>query len=144
MNAPHDRYSDELLSTILRGVKTIALLGASPRVDRPSNGVMRFLLSKGYHVIPVNPGLAGKEIHGQRVHAKLADIPEPVDMVDVFRAAQYLPAIVDEVLAMTPAPKVLWGQLSVRDDEAALRAEMVGITVIMDRCPAIEYPRLIG
>jgi len=144
MNAPHDRYSDELLSTILRGVKTIALLGASPRVDRPSNGVMRFLLSKGYHVIPVNPGLAGKEIHGQRVYAKLADIPEPVDMVDIFRAAQYLPEIVDEVLAMTPAPKVLWGQLSVRDDEAALRAEMVGITVIMDRCPAIEYPRLIG
>lgn len=144
MNAPHDRYSDELLSTILRGVKTIALLGASARVDRPSNGVMRFLLSKGYHVIPVNPGLAGKEIHGQRVYAKLADIPEPVDMVDIFRAAQYLPEIVDEVLAMTPAPKVLWGQLSVRDDEAALRAEMVGITVIMDRCPAIEYPRLIG
>ncbi|MBR0556044.1 CoA-binding protein [Ciceribacter sp. L1K23] len=144
MLLPHDRYDDELIATILRETKTIALLGASPNPDRPSNRVMRFLLSKGYDVTPVNPGQAGKELLGRKVFATLGDIPTAIDMVDVFRAPEYLPAIVDEMLAMTPMPRFLWGQLGVRDDEAALKAEMAGVVVVMDRCPAIEYPRLIG
>ncbi|NVP54517.1 CoA-binding protein [Mycoplana rhizolycopersici] len=140
----HDSYADYYLADILRDMRVIALVGASPNPERPSNRVMAFLLRKGYRVIPVNPGQAGKEIHGQLVHARLADISEPIDMVDVFRAASALPALVDEVLALNPLPKVIWGQLSVRDDRAAERAEAAGIKVVMDRCPAIEYPRLIG
>lgn len=140
----HDHYSDDYLKTILREVKTIALLGASPNPDRPSYRVMGFLLSAGYVVYPVNPGQAGKEILGQTVFAQLADIPGPIDMVDVFRAADFLDGIVDEILALPSIPKVLWGQLSVRDDKAAARAEAAGIRVVMDRCPAIEYPRFVG
>ena len=105
---------------------------------------MEFLLSKGYRVIPVNPGQAGKDIHGQHVVARLADIEEPVDMVDVFREPYSLPGIVDEVLALKHRPKVLWTQLGVVHEEAGNRAREAGVTVIMDRCPAIEYPRLIG
>ena len=138
----HDHYDNQYIAEILNSVKTIALVGASPNVARPTNGVMGFLLSRGYHVIPVNPGLAGKEIRGQKVYARLADIPEPIDMVEVFRAAEYLGAVVDEALALTPRPKVIWGQLSVRDDAAAAKAEAAGIRVVMDRCPAIEIPRL--
>jgi predicted CoA-binding protein len=140
----HDFYPDYYLADILRSTKVIALVGASPNPERPSQRVMAFLLRKGYRVIPVNPGQAGKEILGQRVVGRLADIEEPIDMVDVFRAANALPAVVDEVLALSPLPKVVWGQLSVRHDEAAARAEAAGIKVVMDRCPAIEYPRLIG
>ncbi|MCF6369979.1 CoA-binding protein [Rhizobium halophilum] len=140
----HDRYESDYIADILKTTRTIALLGASPNSDRPSNGVMRFLLSKGYEVIPVNPGQAGKEILGQKVYAKLADIPQPVDMVDVFRAAEYLDGIVDEVLALPQKPKAIWGQLSVRDDKAAAKAEAAGMKVVMNRCPAIEYPRLLA
>ncbi|MCD2181282.1 CoA-binding protein [Rhizobium sp. GN54] len=140
----HDSYSDFYLAEILRQTRVIALVGASPNPERPSNRVMAFLLRKGYRVIPVNPGQAGKEIHGQKVYARLADIPDPVDMVDVFRAAHALPALVDEVLALDPPPKAIWGQLTVRDDVAAAKAEAAGIKVVMDRCPAIEHPRLIG
>ena len=140
----HDRYDNDYIADILKTTKTIALLGASPNPDRPSNGVMRFLLSKGYEVIPVNPGQAGKEILGQKVYAKLADIPRPVDMVDVFRAAEHLGGIVDEAAALPQKPKVIWGQLSVRDDKAAAKAEASGIKVVMDRCPAIEYPQLMA
>lgn len=136
--------SDNEIRDILRTVKTIALLGASPKPERPSNGVMKFLLDRGYHVIPVNPGQAGKTIHGQRVVGQLADIDEPIDMVDVFRASDALPGIVDEILAMKKRPAVLWTQLNVIHEEAAQRAENKGIKVVMDRCPAIEYPRLIG
>lgn len=139
----HDNYDDAYITDILRQTKTIALTGASPNPARPSFGVMRFLLSKGYRVIPVNPGQADKDILGQTVYARLADIPEPVDMVDVFRAAEYLDDVVDEALAMHPRPRVIWGQLSVRDDDAAAKAEAAGLKVVMDRCPAIEYPRLI-
>ena len=138
----HAHYDDDHIRTILTSVKTIALLGASPNVDRPSYSVMRFLLSKGYHVIPVNPGQAGKEILAQKVYARLVDIPEPVDMVDVFRASEYLSGIVDEAIALSPRSKFIWGQLSVSDDAAAAKAEAYGISVVMDRCPAIEYPRL--
>ncbi|MFN4208384.1 MAG: CoA-binding protein [Agrobacterium albertimagni] len=140
--ADHDHYSAEDLRDILGSVRTIALLGASPKPDRPSFGVMRFLLSKGYTVYPVNPGQAGKEILGQTVYASMADIPEPIDMVDVFRAPEYLGEVVAEALALPNRPKVIWGQLTVRDDEALRPAEAVGIRVVMDRCPAIEIPRL--
>ena len=140
----HDTYPDYYLADILRQTKTIALVGASPNPERPSHRVMAFLLRKGYRVIPVNPGQAGKDIQGQTVVASLADIDEPVDMIDVFRAADALPALVDEVLAMKTPPKAFWGQLSVRHDAAAEKAEAAGIKVVMDRCPAIEYPRLIG
>jgi predicted CoA-binding protein len=140
----HDSYDPNLIRDVLKNTKRIAMIGASPNPSRPSNGVLRFLLSKGYDVVPINPGHAGKEIHGQTVVASLADIEGPIDMVDVFRAADQLPAVVDEVLALPNRPKVIWGQLTVRNDEAAKKAEDAGITVIMDRCPAIEYPRLVG
>jgi uncharacterized protein len=138
----HDAYETDYISGILKDTKTIALLGASPNPDRPSNRVMGFLLSKGYQVFPVNPGQAGKQILGQTVYAKLADVPQPVDLVDVFRAAEYLDGVVDEAIALDTKPKSIWGQLSVRDDKAAAKAEAAGIKVVMDRCPAIEYPRL--
>ncbi|RUM21229.1 CoA-binding protein [Rhizobium vallis] len=140
----HDTYTDDYLAEILRSIKTIALTGASPNPARPSNGVMGYLLSRGYEVIPVNPGQAGKQIQGRTVYTRLADIPVPIDMVDVFRAAEYLDGVVDEAMALKPLPKVIWAQLGVRDDAAAAKAEAAGIKVIMDRCPAIEYPRLIA
>ena len=140
----HDNYDRNLILDILKTTKNIAMIGASPNPARPSYGVMRFLLGKGYHVIPINPGHAGKDIQGQKVYASLADIEEDVDMVDVFRAADQLSSVVDEVLAMKKPPKVIWGQLTVRDDAAAAKAEAAGLTVIMDRCPAIEYPRVVG
>lgn len=140
----HDNYDRNLILDILKTTKNIAMIGASPNPARPSYGVMRFLLGKGYHVIPINPGHAGKDIQGQKVYASLADIEEDVDMVDVFRAADQLSSVVDEVLAMKRQPKVIWGQLTVRDDAAAAKAEAAGLTVIMDRCPAIEYPRVVG
>jgi uncharacterized protein len=140
----HDRYDDTYLAGILRSVKTIALLGASPNPARPSHGVMAYLLAHGYHVIPVNPGQAGKVLLGQKVYARLADVPEPIDMVEIFRATEYLPAIVDELLAVKPLPRVMWGQLGVRNDAAAKKAEAAGVMVVMNRCPAIEYPRLIA
>jgi predicted CoA-binding protein len=140
----HDSYPDYYITDILRSTKLIALVGASPNPERPSHRVMAFLLRKGYRVIPVNPGQAGKEILGQPVVARLADIDEPIDMIDVFRAAHALPSLVEEVLALDPLPKVIWGQLSVRHDGAAAIAEAAGIKVVMDRCPAIEYPRLVA
>ncbi|MFN7026736.1 MAG: CoA-binding protein [Pseudorhizobium sp.] len=140
----HDRYDNDYIATILKDTKAIALVGASPNPDRPSNSVMRFLLSKGYRVFPVNPGQAGKEIHGQKVYGSLSDIPEPIDVVDVFRAAEYLDGVVEEAIALPQKPKVIWGQLSVRDDQAAAKAEAAGLKVVMNRCPAIEYPRLMA
>jgi uncharacterized protein len=140
--AEHTHYSNDYLKDILGKVKTIALLGASPKPDRPSFGVMRFLMSRGYRVFPVNPGQAGKEILGQTVYATMADIPEPIDMIDVFRAPEYLGEVVQEALALPVRPKVIWGQLTVRDDEAVKPAEAAGIQVVMNRCPAIEMPRL--
>lgn len=135
--------ADDDLRRILTSVRTIALVGASPKPDRPSFGVMRFLLAKVYRVIPVNPGQAGGEILGQLCYTDLASIPEPVDMVDVFRASDALPGIVEELLALDPRPTVLWTQLGVRDAAAAERASQAGVEVVMDRCPAIEHPRLI-
>lgn len=140
----HDRYDDDYLASTLRTTRTIALLGASPKPERPSYGVMRFLLARGYTVYPVNPGQAGKEILGQRTYATLADVPQPVDMVDVFRAPEFLDGVVDEALALEIRPKVIWSQLGVRDDRAAEKAQAGGIAMVMNRCPAIEYPRLIA
>ncbi|MHC1549345.1 CoA-binding protein [Phyllobacterium sp. K27] len=140
----HDHYPDDYIRSILSSVKTIAMVGASANEVRPSFFVMKYLLAKGYKVIPVNPGQAGKEILGQMAYARLADIPDPIDMVDVFRASDAVPAIVDEILALNPLPKVIWTQLTVRHDEAARKAEASGIQVVMNRCPKIEYARLCG
>ncbi len=140
----HDRYEDDYIAGILKETRVIALLGASPKPDRPSYGVMRFLLERGYKVYPVNSGQSGKEILGRTTYATLADIPEPVDLIDVFRAPEHLDGIVDEALALEAQPAAIWGQLGVRDDAAAAKAEAAGIKVVMNRCPAIEYPRLVG
>lgn len=138
----HDSYSDDYIRGILNTVKTIAMVGASDRENRPSYFAFKYLLEHGYRMIPVNPGQAGKEMLGQRVYARLADIPEPVDMVDIFRASQHARAIVQEALALKPRPSVIWMQLNVRDDEAAALAEANGLKVAMNRCPKIEYGRL--
>jgi hypothetical protein len=137
-------YSDAHLRAVFGSVKSIAIVGASANRSRPVYLVMKYLISKGFRVIPVNPGQAGGEILDQKVHARLSDIPEPVDMVDIFRRADAVPAIVDEAIAMTPRPRVIWMQLTIRHDEAAAKAEAAGMTVIMDRCPKIEYGRLAG
>jgi uncharacterized protein len=140
----HDHYDNSLIEEILATTKTIAMLGASANEVRPSWFVMRYLLGKGYTIIPVNPGQAGGQILGQTVYASLTDIPIVVNMVDVFRPVSALPAIVDEVLALETLPKVLWTQLTIRDDFQAARAEAAGITVIQNRCPKIEFARLSG
>lgn len=135
-------YPDAKLRRILRTVKTIAMVGASANWNRPSYFVMKYLQEKGYRVIPVNPGIAGQELLGERVYASLRDIPEKVDMVDVFRAGNAVPGIAEEAIAI--GARVLWCQLGVRHDEAAARAEAAGLEVVMDRCPKIEYGRLGG
>jgi len=138
----HDAYEDDHIRGVLNRVKTIAMVGASANWNRPSYFAMKYLQGKGFRAIPVNPGMAGKEILGETVRASLADIPEPVDMVDVFRNAAAAEAIVDEAIAVG-AP-VVWMQLGVRNDGAAARAEAAGLTVVMNRCPKIEYARLNG
>ncbi|AID29596.1 putative CoA-binding protein [Mesorhizobium sp. USDA 4775] len=140
----HDSYDNTYIAGILNSVKTIAMAGASANDVRPSYFVLKYLLAKGFSVFPVNPGQAGKEILGRMTYASLADIPEPIDMVDIFRAATAVPGIVDEVLRLDPLPKVIWMQLGVRHDEAAARAEAAGIKVVMNRCPKIEYGKLSG
>ena len=138
----HDHYSDHYIRGILNSVKTIAMVGVSPKTSRPSYFAFKYLLERGYRMIPVNPGQAGGELLGQKVYARLADIPEPVDMVDVFRASEHALGVVEEALALNPRPKVIWMQLGVRNDEAARLAEAAGIKVVMNRCPKIEYGRL--
>ena len=140
----HDSYDNTYIAGILNSVKTIAMVGASANDVRPSYFVLKYLLAKGFSVIPINPGQAGKEILGRMTYARLADIPGPIDMVDIFRAASAVPGIVDEVLRLDPLPKVIWMQLGVRHDEAAARAEAAGIKVVMNRCPKIEYGKLSG
>jgi predicted CoA-binding protein len=132
------------MASVLGSVRTIAMVGASANPSRPSCLVLRYLVAHGYRVFPVNPGLAGSAILGQPVHARLADVPEPIDMVDVFRNAAAAGGVVAEALALEPRPRVIWMQLGVRDEAAALRAEAAGLTVIMDRCPKIEFGRLSG
>ena len=148
----HDSYSDSYLREVLSGVRTIAVVGASPRPHRPSHGVMRYLQRQGYRAIPVNPFAAGTIILGETCHAALADIPlantGPIDMVDIFRRSEVAGEAVDQAIALgvkpgiKPGIKVVWMQLGVVDPAAALRAEAAGIKVVMNRCPAIEIPRL--
>jgi uncharacterized protein len=137
-------YADSLIRKILTDSKTIAMVGASDNVARPSYFVFKYLTERGYRVIPINPGRVGKSLLGEPFVASLADIKGPVDMVEIFRASDAVPGIMAEVLKMSPLPKVLWMQLSVRHDEAARKAEAAGMTVIMDRCPKIEFGRISG
>ena len=134
----HDNYPDNYTNDILKSVRVIALVGASANAARPSYGVMQFLLRNGFIVIPVNPGLAGKDILGQKVYATLSEIPCAVDMIDIFRNSDAVAGVVDETLGMAIKPKVIWMQLDVRNDDAAAKAEAAGMQVVMNRCPAIE------
>ncbi|PXW47286.1 hypothetical protein DFO54_10351 [Erwinia sp. AG740] len=131
---------DNDIKKLLTEVKTIALVGASDNPSRPSYGVMAYLLEQGYRVIPVNPGLAGETLLGQHVYASLAEIPEPVDMVDVFRQSNAAFEIAQEVIAI--GARVLWLQIGVINEAAAVLAHDAGLSVVMDRCPKIEIPRL--
>ncbi|MGA8945023.1 MAG: CoA-binding protein, partial [Pseudolabrys sp.] len=140
----HDNYSDNYIRSILNTVKTIAMVGISPKENRPSYFAFKYLLDRGYRMIPVNPGQTAKPILKQKVYATLSDIPEPVDMVDIFRSSEHVLPIVEESLRLTPRPQVIWMQLTVRDDEAASLVEKVGLKVVMNRCPKIEYGRLSG
>ncbi len=131
---------DSEIKTVLESVKTIALVGASEKVTRPSYGVMAYLLQQGYQVIPVSPKLAGQTLLGQQVYAELSDIPQSVDMVDVFRQPEAAYDIAKQ--AVTIGAKVLWLQIGVINEQAAVLAKEAGLTVVMDRCPKIEIPRL--
>ena len=135
-------YSDAQLRSILQRVKTIAMVGASSNWNRPSYFVMKYLQGKGYRVIPVNPGIAGQMLLGETAYASLRDIPEPVDMVDVFRPARDAPAIVDDAIAI--GAKVVWMQLGLRHEAGAAKAERSGLKVVMNRCMKIEFGRLSG
>src|SRR6266542_3603240 len=138
----HDAYDDNYIRGILNGVKSIAMVGASPVNVRPSYFAFKYLAQRGYDMIPVNPGHVGKSLLGKPFVASLLDIGRPVDMVEIFRNSSHIMPVVDEALRMTPLPKVIWMQLGVRDDLAAARAEATGLKVVMNRCPKIEYGRL--
>lgn len=140
----HEQYSVEYIADVLREVKTIALVGASNNEVRPSFFVLNYLLEKGYRVIPINPGLAGKEISKQLVYGTLADVPVAVDMVDIFRNSEAALSITQEALSLKILPKVIWMQLGVRNDEAAALAEAQGLKVVMDRCPKMEFGKISG
>ena len=138
----HDSYTDAHLKGVLESVRSIAMVGASPHWNRPSYFVMKYLQAKGFRVRPVNPVAAGQTILGETCFAELADLPEPVDMVDVFRNSEAAGPLADEAVEI--GAKVVWMQLTVRNDAAADRAEAAGLTVVMNRCPKIEYARLFG
>ncbi len=136
----HEHYCDDYLREILTGVRTIAIVGASPRRGRPSHEVMAYLQRHGYRAIPVNPNAAGQIIHGEKCFAALTEINEPVDMVDIFRRSEFAGAAVDEAIVI--GARIVWMQLGVHDAAAAARADAAGLSVVMNRCPAIEIPRL--
>ncbi len=137
-------YSDEHIKTILGSVQTIAMVGASANPNRPSSFAMKYLRNKGYKVVPVNPGQAGKEILGEKCYGSLEEIPHKFDMVDVFRSSEAAGPITDDAIRLKDEKgiSVVWMQLTIINEEAAARAEAAGLTVIMDRCPKIEYGRL--
>ena len=137
-------YSDQMLKDVLTRTKSVAIVGVSANPVRPSYFVARYLKLKGYRIVPVNPGLAGQELFGETVYATLADIPFDVDMVDIFRRSDAVPAIVDEALARWPNLQTIWMQIGVAHSEAAAIAQARGVTVIENRCPKIEYQRLFG
>src|SRR5207253_2454068 len=138
----HDAYDDDYIRQILNGVKSIAMVGASPVDVRPSYFAFKYLVQRGYDMIPVNPGHIGKSLLGRPFVASLGDIGRPIDMVDIFRSSVHIMPVVDEALKLSPLPKVIWMQLGARDDAAAAKAEAAGIKVVMNRCPKIEYGRL--
>ena len=138
----HDIYPDNYIRGILNTVQTIAMVGFSPKENRPSYFVFKYLLERGYRVIPINPGHVGKEVLGQKVYACLPDVPEPIDMVDIFRGSEHVLPIVHEALKLSRRPAVIWMQLTVRNDKATELAEDAGLKVVMNRCPKIEYGRL--
>ena len=140
----HDSYPDSYIRAILKSVKTVALVGASHKPERPSWIVLKYLSERGYELFPINPGLAGREILGLKVYASLIEVPAELDMVEIFRNSKAALPITEEALALKPPPKVIWMQLSVRNDEAAAKAESAGVKVVMNRCPKIEYGRLSG
>jgi len=146
VDTPPLYYEDSVVRAILRDTRTIAMVGASPNWVRPSNFAMKYLQGKGYRVIPVNPAAVGRDVLGERVYAKLADIPPPIDVVDIFRNSEAAGPIVDEALdlAASHGIRVIWMQLGVRNGDAARRAEAAGLEVVMDRCMKIEYGRLFG
>lgn len=138
----HDSYPDAYINGILSRHRTIAMVGASPNTSRPSYFAMKYLKEKGFRVIPVNPGQAGKELLGERIYSSLADIAEPVDIVDIFRSSEAALEVTRKAIEI--GAKVVWMQLGVRNDEAARLAEEAGLQVVMNRCPKIEYGRLSG
>jgi predicted CoA-binding protein len=138
----HDSYPDSYIRGILNTVKSIAMVGASEKENRPSYFAFKYLLERGYNMIPINPGHAGEDLLGRLISARLADVTEPIDMVDIFRASRYALPIVEEALALQPRPQVIWMQLGIRNEEAAALAEANGLKVVMNRCPKIEYGRL--
>jgi predicted CoA-binding protein len=142
----HDAYSDDYIADILSSARTFAFVGASANTSRPSYFAMKYLIGKGYTIIPVNPGLAGKEVLGQKVYASLSEVPGPVDVVDVFRGSDAALEIVREALRVKDklGLTTIWMQLGMRNDEAAAEAEAAGLKVVMNRCPKIEYGRLSG
>ncbi len=137
-------YPEDLIRSILRNTRTIAMVGASGRWNRPSFFAMKYLQKKNYRVIPINPKEAGNKILGEIAYASLSEVPVEIDMVQCFRGPGAIPGIVEEAKSLSPLPKVLWMQLGVRNDEAGREAEAAGMTVVMDRCPKIEYGRLGG
>src|SRR5213080_1925963 len=137
-----DSYSDDYIREIINGVKTIAMVGASPDNVLPSYVAFKYLAQRGYDMIPVKPGHVGKSLLGKPFVASLLDIGRPVDMVEIFRSSSHIMPVVDEALKMAPLPKVIWMQLGARDDLAAAKAETAGLKVVMNRCPKIEYGRL--
>ena len=138
----HDTYENQYLRLVLLETKVIALVGASANKARPSYGVMEFLLNHGFDVVPINPGLAGQNVQGQKVYAALADVPKDIDMVDVFRASEAMSGLVDEIISLPLLPKTMWTQLGVSNLAAAAKAEAAGLRVVMNRCPVIEMHRL--
>jgi predicted CoA-binding protein len=138
----HDSYADSYIREILNGVKTIAMVGASPVNVRPSYFAFKYLAQRGYDMIPVNPGQVGNSLLGKPFVASLHDIDRPVDMVDIFRSSAHVMPLVEQALTMNAPPKVIWMQLGARNDEAAAKAEAKGLKVVMNRCPKIEYGRL--
>jgi len=138
----HDAYPDTYIREILNGVKSIAMVGASPVDVRPSYFAFKYLAQRGYDMIPVNPGHVGKSLLGRPFVASLAEIDHAIDMVDIFRSSSHIMPVVEEALTLSPLPKVIWMQLGARDDAAAAKAEAAGMKVVMNRCPKIEYGRL--